>query len=310
MDEDRQDRIRGAFIGAVAGDALGMPLEFGPPSPPDQLVRDMRLGPLPAGTFTDDTEMALALADSLLHHLPLDPVDLAGRFADWHRHGPRDVGIYTSQVLMGVNSGLDWETAVENVRRAQPDNAANGSLMRCWPVALACWPDLPALVRESRLQSRVTHPHPECQAACAFTAAVIALLIQGHTIPEAIEAALEWSPLPAPLLEIVRTAGDLRREDLPNTGWVRHTLQSALWGLLTTDSFEECVVQVANLGADADTAAAVAGALAGAAYGLEEIPSRWVEALRGEWPIHSGQVLRAPDLIALADRLGSLTPLS
>ena len=67
---------------------------------------------------------------------------------------------------------------------------------------------------------------------------------------------------------------------------------------------------MANLGADADTAAAVAGALAGAAYGLEEIPSRWVEALRGEWPIHSGQVLRAPDLIALADRLGSLTPLS
>ena len=81
MDEDRQDRIRGAFIGAVAGDALGMPLEFGPPSPPDQLVRDMRPGPLPAGTFTDDTEMALALADSLLHHLPLDPVGRARRLA-------------------------------------------------------------------------------------------------------------------------------------------------------------------------------------------------------------------------------------
>ncbi|MBU1749334.1 MAG: ADP-ribosylglycohydrolase family protein [Chloroflexi bacterium] len=87
------------------------------------------------------------------------------------------------------------------------------------------------------------------------------------------------------------------------SGWVRHTLESAAWGLLTTDSFEEAVVQVVNLGNDADTAGAVVGALAGAAYGLAGIPARWREALRGEWPLRSGHIWRAGDLVTLADQL-------
>ncbi|MBU0495438.1 MAG: ADP-ribosylglycohydrolase family protein [Chloroflexi bacterium] len=79
---------------------------------------------------------------------------------------------------------------------------------------------------------------------------------------------------------------------MANSGWVRHTLESAAWGLLTTDSFEAAVVQVVNLGNDADTAGAVVGALAGAAYGLAGIPARWRDALRGEWPLRSGHVWR------------------
>jgi ADP-ribosylglycohydrolase len=93
------------------------------------------------------------------------------------------------------------------------------------------------------------------------------------------------------------------RDELQNSGWVRHTLESAVWGLLTADSFEEAVVQVVNLGGDADTAAAVVGALAGAAYGIDTIPLRWREALQGEWLLRSGTHWRETDLIELADRL-------
>ena len=87
-----QERARGCAVGAAVGDALGMPLEFGAPSPPDRLVRHMQPGRLPAGAFTDDTEMALALAESLLARRPLDPADLACRFVRWYRANPPDVG--------------------------------------------------------------------------------------------------------------------------------------------------------------------------------------------------------------------------
>jgi ADP-ribosyl-[dinitrogen reductase] hydrolase len=84
---------------------------------------------------------------------------------------------------------------------------------------------------------------------------------------------------------------------------VRHTLESAVWGLLTTDSSEEAVVQVVNLGNDADTAGAVVGALAGATYGLDGIPAAWRDAVHGEWPLRSGHRWDAARLAALADRL-------
>ena len=100
-----QDRIQGCAVGAAIGDALGMPLEFGPRQPAGQLVRDMQPGRLSAATFTDDTEMALAVADSLLAHCPLDPADLASRFVAWLRAGPGDVGIHTSSVLSRIAAG-------------------------------------------------------------------------------------------------------------------------------------------------------------------------------------------------------------
>jgi ADP-ribosyl-[dinitrogen reductase] hydrolase len=290
-------------VGAAVGDALGMPLEFGPPQPAERLVRDMRAGRIPAGTFTDDTEMALALADSLLAHCPLDGDDLALRFVAWHRAGPDDVGIHTSSVLSGIAAGRPWQEVVEAAQRRRPDSAGNGSVMRCWSVALAHWDDLDQLLADSRLQSRVTHPHPECVAGSEFLNAALFHLI--HQVPpaEAVGQALANVQLPQPLRTVVEAAPGRPRQALKNSGWVRHTLESAVWGLLTTDSFEEAVVQVVNLGNDADTAGTVVGALAGAAYGLEAIPARWRVSLRGEWPLRSGVVWGVQDVIELADRL-------
>ena len=99
------DRARGCAVGAAVGDALGMPLEFGPRQPLGGLVWEMRPGRLPAGTFTDDTEMALAVADSLLACSVLDGKDLAQRFVAWYRAGPADVGIHTRAVLSRMATG-------------------------------------------------------------------------------------------------------------------------------------------------------------------------------------------------------------
>ena len=199
--------------------------------------------------------------------------------------------------------GEEWEQAVEAVRRLRPDSAGNGSVMRCWPVALAHWDDLDQLLADSRLQSRVTHPHPECVAGSAFVNVVIYRLLRGASPEEAVAEALEIVEMPEGLRVVIEAAPGHRREELQNSGWVRHTLESAVWGLLGTDSFEEAVVQVVNLGHDADT---VVGALAGAAHGLAAVPARWREVVQGEWPLGSGRIWRVDGLAALADRLLAL----
>ncbi|MFC2029701.1 ADP-ribosylglycohydrolase family protein [Chloroflexota bacterium] len=297
------DRARGCAIGAAVGDALGMPLEFDFARPPQRLVREMQKGRLPAGSFTDDTEMALALAESLLCHCPLDPVDLAERFVVWYQAGPPDVGLHTSRVLSRVASGKPWADAARSVQRGKPDSAGNGSVMRCWPVALAHWDDLDTLLAGSRLQSQVTHPHPECEAGSAFASATLFHLLRGMAPAQAVARAQDETELPEALRSAIDAAPGRHRDELANTGWVRHTLESAAWGLLTTDSFEEAVVQVVNLGGDADTAGAVVGALAGAAYGLEAVPRRWRTALRGEWPMGSGIQRGETELVHVADQL-------
>jgi len=100
-----------------------------------------------------------ATAESLLAYRPLDPNDLAQQFVAWYLSGPDDVGIHTSSVLWRIARGASWQEAVEAVQQARPDAAGNGWVMRCWPVALAHWDDLDALLADSRLQSQVTHPH-------------------------------------------------------------------------------------------------------------------------------------------------------
>lgn len=300
------ERARGCAVGAAVGDALGMPLEFNAPSPLNELVREMLPGRIPAGSFTDDTEMALALAESLLAQRPLDPDDLARRFAAWIERNPPDVGMHTRQVLSRVARGTPWHEAVTSVQAANPESAGNGSVMRCWPVALVYWRQPDALRAASSLQSEVTHPHRDCTAACSFVNTLIARLLTGESRETAFEQALASTDFASDFRQMIEVAPSRARGELANSGWVRDTVVSAVWGLLTTASFEEAVVQVANLGHDADTAASVVGALAGAAYGLNAIPARWRAALRGAWPLRSETMWSAEDFTRLADRLVSL----
>ncbi len=300
------DRLRGVAVGAALGDAFGMPLEFKPAIALQKMVRSLKPGRLPAGTFTDDTEMALALAESLLAHHPLDAADLASRFLDWYHRDPADIGNQTRSVLETIDRLKDWQKAAAESLRFRPDSAGNGSVMRCWPAAIAWWNCPPQLAADSALQSRVTHPHAECVAGSVFENVWIVGLVQGSSIRQAFEHALATVEMPAGLRIAIQGAPLLRREALNNSGWARHTLQTAAWAVLTTDSYSEAVIQAANLGNDADTGAAVTGAIAGAAYGLNAIPDDWRHQLRGEWPIRSGKAWSEADFISLVDRLAQL----
>jgi len=137
----------------------------------------------------------------------------------------------------------------------------------------------------------------------AFVNSMIVQLVRGESPQNAWDYACNHVDIPEPLHQVIRLAPHRKRDELRNTGWVRHTLESAVWGLLTTTSFEEALVRVINLGGDADTAGTVVGALAGAAYGLEAIPDSWAKTLRGEWPLKSHTMWDLAEFTALADRL-------
>ena len=304
MDPNLLNRARGCVVGAVVGDALGMPLEGCAARAADRLVRDMADGRLAAGTFTDDTEMALAMAESLLYCKCLDPDDVARRFVSWYQNSPNDVGFHTATVLSHIASGESWKNASETTYQTDPNNSAgNGSIMRCWPIALFDWKNLDQLVFDSILQSKITHSHPECVAASALINSTIYYLLQGLPIKKALANVMDVAGVPQELRELIEYAPCQRRELLKNSGWVRDTLQSVAWAILTTNSFEDALVQTINLGNDADTAGGVAGALAGALYGINSIPARWSYTVHGEWPIGSGVQLRVLELRTLADRL-------
>ena len=309
-----RDRLRGIAVGSAVGDALGMSLEFQPPRPPYDLVTEMLRGAIPAGSFTDDTEMALAVAESLQISNPLDAQDLAARFTAWYQSHPADVGVNTAKVLRLIAQGIPWQKAAQVVFDANPDSAANGAAMRCWPIAIARHANLALLVAETRLQSEVTHLHPDAVNG----AVLVNLILQKLAVREdsrspgaALRSAVAECSQQVTLTEGFRLAVDLApvrlRDDLKNSGWIVHTLESALWSTLTTQSFEEALVQAVNLGADADTTGCVTGAIAGAMYGLKAIPSRWQEKLHGEYPLHSGRIWLVQDFIDLADKLSKLT---
>ncbi len=280
-----------------------MPLEFGPMRPLNSLVREMVSGRISAGRFTDDTETALAVAESLIVHRPLDPDDLVKRLLKWKRSMPLDIGVHTSMILNWLAGGMTWQQAAECILRDMPATAGNGSVTRCWPVAVTWWQNREQLVKDSEAQSMVTHPHPECVSGSAFVNWMIAEMVTGATPRAAYKSAFAAIDLGNDFCQVVQNAPNANREDLKNSGWVRHTVESSLWALLNTDSFEDALVQVVNLGGDTDTAGAVTGALAGAAYGLQAIPNQWAEKLNGEWPLGSGKNWDASTFIRLVGRL-------
>ena len=311
---DLRDRLRGIAVGAAVGDAMGMPLEFQPPRPAFNLLTEMIDGAIPAGSFTDDTEMALALAESLQFVNPLDGHDLAGRFTAWYQCNPPDVGVNTSRVLRLITQGVSWEEAAQKVYENNPDAASNGAVMRCWPLAIARHDNPSLLAAETRLQSEVTHKHPDAVNAAILLNLILQRIatrddsVRPHAaLREAVADCTRQVNLSEEFRLVVDLAPVRLREDLKNSGWALHTMESALWATQTTRSFEEALVQAVNLGSDADTTGAVAGAIAGAMYGLSAIPARWQEKLHGEYPLRSGRIWLIGDFIDLADRLAKTT---
>jgi ADP-ribosyl-[dinitrogen reductase] hydrolase len=286
-DASLRDRLRGVLMGLAVGDALGGPLEFQPARAPHNFVTEMTGGgwqQLNPGEWTDDTQMALCLTESLLAKAVFDPDDIAQRFVEWKQSGPKDIGAHTSRVLTAIETGIPWTEAAEAEHRADPGNAPNGSLMRCAPLAMFFFRHADYAATLSPVLSRITHVHPDCDAACTMVNVAIVHLINGVAAMEAVEAGYEaCEEVSEPFRERVRRAMQRENHTSP-TGWVLDTLEVALWSFLHTPSYEQAVIEAVNRGADADTVGAVVGSLAGAHYGLSAIPCRWLAALqlRGE----------------------------
>jgi len=277
-----RDRALGAFLGLATGDAVGTTLEF-EPRDAQPLLKDMTGGgpfALPAGAWTDDTAMALALADSLAASGSLDCHDLMNRFVAWWRNGEYsstgacfDIGNATRDVL-----GRYLRTGDPLAGSTDPHSAGNGSLMRLAPVAVRFWSDRPHLTDTAAEQSRTTHAAEEAVDACRAFAELLADAIAG--VPRAaLLAPRPFEGAPAVARVVAGSWRGRRRSEIRSSGYVVHTLEAALWSVARTGDFESAVLLAANLADDADTVAAVTGQLAGALHGLSGIPDRWLDRL-------------------------------
>lgn len=292
------ETIRSAVLGHAVGDALGVPAEF---IPRTVLARNPITGmqgggvhnQLP-GTWSDDTSMLLCTLANLTE-TGGDPDDLMARFTDWvwdGRYSARgdvfDLGTTVRHAVINYARGTRALDCGERGEYA----CGNGSLMRIAPVALwlTAKPDLPPLdaIRMVHDYSACTHANPRCQMACGILCAVISALCRDRSrwaVRQAITRIMGFyreQPDFArvyPNFHRMKCVDRLPLSAVASTGYVIDTLEAALWCLMTTSSYRDCVLKAVNLGDDADTTAAVAGGLAGLMYGVEAIPEEWLAAL-------------------------------
>ncbi len=288
-EEKRRARYRGALFGLAAGDALGTALEFKPPGSFGP-IRDMVGGGpfgLSPGQWTDDTSMALCLAESLIERQGFDPVDQMKRYCRWLDQGHLsstgqcfDVGGTTKKALRRFQ-----QTGEKNSLCGARDDASsgNGSIMRLAPVPMAFAGRPNDAVKKSGESSLTTHAAPDCVDACRYFGALIAGALRGATKEalcgerfEPIPGIWRSMPLGSAIDEIAMGSFKARRPpQIKGTGHVVRTLEAALWAFHQSVDFGDGALLAVNLGDDADTTGAVYGQLAGAFYGEEGIPPSW-----------------------------------
>lgn len=246
--------LRDCIYGQAVADALGVPYEF---RPRGTFLCTGMVGhgshDQPAGTWSDDTSMALAICDSYRELGRIDVEDIRARFVRWYRQGA-----YTVDGLFDIGNATRAALERGHGLSGEWDNG-NGSLMRTVPLAYTDATD-----DEVRAVSAITHAHAVSMEACVAMVKVARELIGG-----------------AEVADVVGDAAGRPAKDIKSGGYVRDTYDAALWCLANTSSYAECVLSAVNLGDDTDTTAAVAGALAGIVYGVEGIPGDWLSALRG-----------------------------
>ncbi len=283
-----RDRLRGCLYGLAVGDALGAAVEFSHPASFKPVTGYRGGGPhgLAPGEWTDDTAMALALADSI-STVGWDLDDQARRYVDWRENGRYSVNGRCFDVGIQTGSALARFQQLGDARRSGDPSAqasGNGSLMRLAPVPIAMahlHPEQLERVAERGEQSSIpTHASPVCRSACRYLAVLIAALVNGADREQSLAPTspllARVGPLHPSVAAVVR--GSYRHRDpssISASGYVVHTLEASLWAFHDTASFEEAVLRAVNLGDDADTTGAVTGQLAGAFWGESGIPRAW-----------------------------------
>lgn len=290
-----RERIKGGIVGLLVGDALGVPYEFNPASaipaseliefdPPKGFVRSHRT--VPPGTWSDDGAQALCLLDSLLTLGRFDARDFAGRLLRWYDQGYMavdgmvfDIGIATGGALQALRAGADPATAGST----DTLNNGNGSMMRVLPLALWHQGSDADLVRDAQAQSCVTHGHMRAQVCCALYCLWARRVLRGAEQP--------WSEAVQALRAIYVSSADaigelewsIRPDDLPagrGSGYVVDSLRSAKQSA-DLPTYEAAVRAAISLGNDTDSTACLAGGIVGLRDGIDAIPTRWKDGLRG-----------------------------
>lgn len=270
-------RAQGCLLGQLAGDALGSQVEFLSAREIRRRypggVRDLEPGgvwnTLP-GQPTDDSELALALARSILRHGGFQVDAVAEAYQVWLASEPFDCGLTIRRALAG---------------RLDPDSQANGALMRVSPLGiLGAGRPVPTVDDWVRQDTALTHVHPVCAEAGVLLVRAMALAIAEGPEPAVLFSAIEdWAEelCVAPILKAaIGEARSARNADFArHPGWVVVSFHNALWQLRHAENLEEALVDTVAQGGDTDTHAAIAGALLGAVHGADQIPTRWREAV-------------------------------
>lgn len=290
---EQLESFRGALLGLAVGDALGSAVEFKPRETfeplTDMIASDVH--GLPPGYWTDDTSMALCLAESLIKKRGMDLADQLERYVRWRCEGYLsstgqcfDIGNATSSALSNFE-----RTGDPNSGSTDPHTAGNGSIMRLVPVPLFFASHPVAAIEKSAESSLTTHGAREAVDACRYLGALIRSAVNGASKDALLSDPFspasdgywqEADPLTPKIAGIA--AGSFKRKDrseIKGDFYVVPSLEAALWAFPGSGSFEEGALLAVDLGDDADTTGAVYGQLDGAYYGESCIPERWREKL-------------------------------
>lgn len=278
-----KSRYLATLLGLAAGDAVGTTVEFSPRGSFAPVTTMTGGGPfnLQPGQWTDDTSMALCLAESLITKGECNPADQMARYLNWWQWG------YLSSTGSCFDIGMTVRSALQNFADTgnpysgdtSPRSAGNGSLMRLAPVVLFASPDVEQAITLAADSSRTTHGAPEAVESCQLFAALLCRALAGVGKDDLL-AGIGYQPAEPKLKEMASGSFISKLEQqIRGTGYCVDSLEAALWCFFNTDSFEAAVLRAANLGDDADTTAAITGQIAGAYYGVEAIPPSWLAPL-------------------------------
>lgn len=269
--KDISDRARGAFLGMAIGDALGATVEF--MTVPEIQSKYgifkniigggwLRLKP---GQVTDDTEMALCIARAIVRSQGWSLEQIARNFADWLKSRPVDCG---DTCRKGIRSYMLHGTLEASLNEW---DAGNGAAMRILPVALFSLPDETLLKKYALEQAHLTHNNPVSDAACSCLGKMLHLALCGES-KKRLRKEVDGLIARFPTFSFEPYHGLA-------TGYVVDTLQTVFHFFFRGRNFEECMVGTINQGGDADTTGAICGMLAGAYYGMDDIPQRWLKKM-------------------------------
>ncbi|MDX1620063.1 MAG: ADP-ribosylglycohydrolase family protein [Nitriliruptorales bacterium] len=305
----RIDRIAGTLLGLAAGDALGAGYEFQPDALGPEGEAEMiggGLGGFEPGEWTDDTSMAICIAEETATGGAVDVEAVGDRFIDWLRDGPKDIGVSTSAVLARAEHGADLPRAAAEYFEEHPKGAAgNGSLMRTAPVALATLNR--SIVDTAQLARRVsdlTHGDPLAGDACALWSVAIRIAIEEQRFDGLRDglALIDGDRRDRWAGWIEQAESEPPATFAPN-GFVVPALQAAYAAIVQTPvptdrpaclHLQDSLHNAVRIGHDTDTVTAIAGSLLGARWGGSAVPFRWQRQLHG-WPGYDAQ-----DLVRLA----------